>query len=158
MQDKDENILTSSDKLNGFLRKINLWISHVEKKQLQMFPFTADVDPDGEVTSDLIINHLIILKEKMKKYFPSLPINEYDWMRNPFAVTSDVHLGLVEQEQLLELQSDRSLKLKFNELKLFQFWSFIKTEYSIITEIAINILLLFSTTYPVLGKLLILGN
>ncbi|XP_025412220.1 zinc finger BED domain-containing protein 5-like [Sipha flava] len=62
---KDENILTSYDKLNGFLRKINLWISHVEKKQLQMFPLTANVDPDGEVTSDLIINHLIILKEKI---------------------------------------------------------------------------------------------
>jgi len=29
-----------------------------------MFPFTADVNPDGEVTSDLIINHFIILKEK----------------------------------------------------------------------------------------------
>jgi len=43
-----------------------------------MFPLTADVDPSGEVTSDLIINHLIILKEKMKKYFPSLPINVYD--------------------------------------------------------------------------------
>ncbi|XP_025413497.1 protein FAM200A-like [Sipha flava] len=85
----------------------------------------------------------------MTKYFPSLVINEYDWVRNPFAVTSDVisHLELVEQEQLLELQSDRSLKLKFNELKLFQFWSFIKTEYPIITEIAINILLPFSTTY-----------
>lgn len=30
-----------------------------------MVPSTADVDPDGEVTSDLIINHLIILKEKI---------------------------------------------------------------------------------------------
>jgi len=29
-----------------------------------MFPITADVGPDGEITSDLIINHLIILKEK----------------------------------------------------------------------------------------------
>jgi len=27
-------------------------------------------------STDLIINHLIILKEKMKKYFPSLPIND----------------------------------------------------------------------------------
>jgi hypothetical protein len=50
-----------------------------------------------------------------------LPINEYDWARILFAVTSDeiLHLGLVEKEQLLELQSDRSLELKFNELKLF---------------------------------------
>ena len=59
----------------------------------------------------------------MKKYFQFSPINEYDWVRNSFTVTSDVisHLRLVEQEQLIELQSDHSLKLKFNELKLFQF-------------------------------------
>jgi len=77
-----------------------------------------------------------------------LSVSEYDWVHNPFAVTSGAisHLGLVEQEQLLELQSDRSLKLKLNELKLFQFWSFINTEYSIITEMAINTLLPFFTT------------
>jgi hypothetical protein len=40
------------------------------KKQLQMFLLTADFDPDGEVTSDLIINHLIILKEKNEKIIP----------------------------------------------------------------------------------------
>jgi len=78
-----------------------------------------------------------------------LSINEYDWVCNPFVVISDaiLHLGLVEHKQLLEHQSDCSLKLKFNELKLFQFWSFIKTKYPIITEIAINMLLPFSTTY-----------
>lgn len=32
MQGKDENILTSSNKLNGFLRKINFLISHVERR------------------------------------------------------------------------------------------------------------------------------
>ena len=84
----------------------------------------------------------------MAKYYLLIEYIIY-WVRNLFAVTSDVisHLGLVEQEQLLKLQSDRSLKLKFNGLKLFQFWNFIKTEYPIITDIAINILLPFSTTY-----------
>jgi len=48
----------------------------------------------------------------MKTYIPCLPVDEYDWARNPFAVTSDAisRLGLVEQEQLLELRSDRRLK------------------------------------------------
>lgn len=77
-----------------------------------------------------------------------MPVNEYDWVLNPLAVTSDAitHLGLVEQEQLLELQPDGSLKLKFNELELFQFRNFINTEYSIITEITKNTLLPFFTT------------
>lgn len=34
------------------------------------------------------------------KHLPSLHVNEYDWMRNPFGVTSDVtsNLELVEQK------------------------------------------------------------
>jgi hypothetical protein len=54
MQRKEENVLTSSDELNGFLRKLKLWKSQVEKKQLQMFPLTSEADPHGEVTSGLI--------------------------------------------------------------------------------------------------------
>lgn len=65
------------------------------------------VGPDEEVTFDLITSHNF--KRKMKKYFPSLPINKYDWVHNPFSVISDIisHLGLFEQEQLLKLQSNR---------------------------------------------------
>lgn len=66
-------------------------------------------------------------------------------VRIPFAVTSDAHLRL--QEEVLQLQFDYSLKLKFNELKLFQYWSFIKTEYLIIKKKTINTLLQLSTTY-----------
>jgi hypothetical protein len=54
MQGKEENVLTSRDKLNGFLRKLKIRKSQVEKKQLQMFPLTSEADPHGEVTSGLI--------------------------------------------------------------------------------------------------------
>jgi len=79
-----------------------------------MFPFITDVDPDGKITSDLNTDNIKILKEKMKTFFPSLLVDIYDFVRNPFAVTSNVtfHQYFTEQEQLLELQSDRSLKLK----------------------------------------------
>jgi hypothetical protein len=78
MQGKEENVPTSSDELNGFLRKIKIRKSQVEKQQLQMFPLTSEADPHGEVTSGLILNHLLALEDKMKQYFSSLAVDEYD--------------------------------------------------------------------------------
>jgi len=48
------------------------------------------------------------------KCFPSLLVDKYDWLCNPFVVTSNAIFlqYLTEQEQLLELWSDCSLKLK----------------------------------------------
>lgn len=68
-----------------------------------MFPLISDFDSNGEVTSDLFINHLIVLKEKIKEYFPSA-CWWICWVRNPFTVISEAlsHQGLVEQEELLE--------------------------------------------------------
>lgn len=73
------------------------------------------MDPDEEVTSDLILNNLNIVHICLLTSIIGCPIF--------FAVSSDTisHLGLGEQEKHLEQQSDRSLKLKFKELALFQF-------------------------------------
>jgi hypothetical protein len=52
-----------------------------------MFLLTVDTDSDQNLTSHLIINHIIILKEKPKEYFPSFPVDEYDRVHNHFTVT-----------------------------------------------------------------------
>jgi hypothetical protein len=148
MQGKEENVLTSSDKLNGFLRKLKIWKSQVEKKQLQMFPLASKADPHREVTSGLILNHLLALEDKIKQYFYSLAVDKYDWARNPYAVSPDptAHLPM-EKQELPELQSDRTLQLKYGELSLLRFWILSKGEYTAIAEEAASTLLPFSTTY-----------
>lgn len=149
MQGREENLLTSSDKLNGFLRKLKIWKLQVEKKHFEMFPLASDADPDGEVTSDLISNHLSVLEGNMKQYFPSLTVNEFDWVRNPYAVSPDstTHLPLEKAEQLAELQEDRTLQLKYGELSLVKFWLLVEREYPAIAKDAVSTLLPFSTTY-----------
>jgi hypothetical protein len=94
MQGKEQNLFTSSDKLYGFFIKIKIWKAKVKNSDLEMFPLTADTDP--EITSCLILKHLLVLEDKLQQYFPSLNVNEYDWVRNPFAViTADTkHLSL----------------------------------------------------------------
>jgi hypothetical protein len=70
MQGKEENVLTSSHKLNGFLRKLRIWKLQVEKKNLQVFPLTCKIDSHGHMTSELISNHFLVLEDKMDNIFP----------------------------------------------------------------------------------------
>jgi hypothetical protein len=58
MQRKEQNLFASSDTLHGFLRKIKIWKAKVENSDLEMFPLTADAEP--EITSCLILEHLIL--------------------------------------------------------------------------------------------------
>jgi hypothetical protein len=52
-----------------------------------------------------------------------------------------------KQEQLPELQSDRTLQLKCGELSLLKFWILAKGENPATAEEALSTLLPFSTTY-----------
>ncbi|KAF0749124.1 SCAN domain-containing protein 3-like [Aphis craccivora] len=149
MQGKEENILTSSDKLKGFLKKLQVWKRHVENKSLKMFPLTYDIEPQGDITTQLVLNHLTDLEDSMAQYFPHISVEKYDWVRNPYATSSEstADLSLEKEEQLAEIQEDRTLRLKYNESPLIRFWMYAKTEYPVIAAEAINILLHFSTTY-----------
>jgi hypothetical protein len=126
MQGKDQNLFTSSDNLHGFLRKTEIWKAKVENSDPEMFPLTADTDP--EITFCLILENLSVLEDKLQQYFPSLNVNEYDWVRNRFAVTTadTKHLSLKEAEELAELQADRTIQLKFRETTLLKFWNLAK--------------------------------
>jgi hypothetical protein len=68
---------------------------------------------------------------------------------HPFAViTEDTkHLPLQDAEELTDLQADRTMKLKFREKTLLQFWMLVKREFPALSEHPISVLLPFSTTY-----------
>lgn len=70
-------------------------------------------------------------------------------MRNPFTEfsTSTKNLLSLQEEELIELQCDRTLKMKFNEVLLDKFWISVKREYPVISVKALNVLLQFSTSY-----------
>jgi hypothetical protein len=69
----------------------------------------------------------------------------HDWARNPHSKSSaqPENLILREEEELCELQSDHTLKMRFTD----KFWICIKEEYPAIHRKAVNILLQFSTSY-----------
>ncbi len=151
MQDPGENILTSSDKTAGLKRKLNIWKSHVTKKNLDMFPLLWGVVNKEECRqiSRLILSHLEELRKKIECYFPCISTQGYDWIRNPFceATTQPENFTLREEEELCELQSDRTLKMAFRDLSLDKFWVSVKDKYPGIHRKALNILLQFSSSY-----------
>jgi hypothetical protein len=87
-----------------------------------MFPPTSKVNPHGDVTSELILNHLLFLEDKIVQYFASITVAEYDWVRNPYTVSPEPITNLpLEKEELAELQLDHTLQLKYGELSLLNF-------------------------------------
>ncbi|XP_043926792.1 zinc finger BED domain-containing protein 5-like [Protopterus annectens] len=149
MQGVDANILSITDKLEAFKRKIDLWQQEVETAtSIHMFPNAARADPGGVVLHDLILEHLALLKQQLQHYFPSLDTSDKDWVRNPFHQHKNLTgLSLTEKEQLIDVKTDRSLQLKFNSVNLAQFLLEVEAEHPDIGEKAIEVLLPFCTTY-----------
>ncbi len=147
MQGRNENILTSTDKIKGLQQKIGIWKKRVATKSLEMFPLVAKTN--HETILPLISSHLEALQNRLNHYFPSLDIEKYDWIRNPFVETSadDNQFSLEEEEQLAEITNDRTLKLSFKEKNLNCFWIEMCHNYPKIGLKAIKVLLQFSTSY-----------
>ncbi len=96
-----------------------------------MFPLLLQIQTECENFIPLTTSHLESLSEKLDKYFPSLSSNTYDCVRNPFtefSLSTENLLSLQKEEELSELQCDRTLKIKFNEVSLDKFWISAKQE------------------------------
>ena len=80
MQGRNKNLLTSTDKINGFRSKVQLWQQHVKNKNLEMFSLSQKCEGNVNIASlsETIQNHLNILEEKLSFYFPSTALDCYD--------------------------------------------------------------------------------
>lgn len=97
----------------------------------------------------VIKTHLSKLKNKLLKYFPpshDIRLNNM-WILNPFLPCEKHELSLLNESQLLELSSDKSLEQSFNTKNLIQFWISLSNEYPNLYEEALKKLVPFATTY-----------
>jgi hypothetical protein len=89
LQGPRENFVTSSDKILGFKRKLNLCKNNVVKGNLEMFSQLLRLESEGgyKQVSSLIENHLAELQNIIKRYVPSVSTEVYDWVRNPYSAS-----------------------------------------------------------------------
>ena len=146
MQGREENILTSSDKLLAFKKKVAIWKNRAKDGNFEMFPLVRE--SCIKKMSPIVFQHLTTLEEQFNFYFPSLKTDEYDWVRNPFMESSsNTGLLLCEEEELACISSDRGLKIKHGEVPIDTFWIAVKEEYPSLAKKALTILMQFSTSY-----------
>ncbi|KAK2720020.1 hypothetical protein QYM36_004059 [Artemia franciscana] len=116
--------LSLNSKMCAFIKKLEFWLKKVQRNSL---------------------------RDELVSYFPSIMNQDrtQDWIQNPFVedVTSSSGLSDNLTENLIELASDRTLELKFQNVTVSQFWLEVKGEYKELSEIAMSALLPFGSTY-----------
>jgi len=144
MQGRNENLLTSTDKINAFQKKLTIWRKHASAGDMEMFPNV--VQRNYQEIVPLILNHLDALLNKLNKYFPSISVDLYDWVRIPFmeVESGPGQFTLKEEEELASVANDRTLRLKYGELNLDAFWMLVENEYPSIVHKALRVLVQFS--------------
>ena len=138
--------------MNAFVRKISLWTQKIRQENIfDMFPCLCKCKADNlnlDQVKNVIIAHLNGLQERFQHYFAEIDVTKYDWIRNPFlADPSTSGLYTQEEEQLIDLSSDQSLKMVFHTTPVPTFWISINGEYPLLSEKAMKVLLPFSTSY-----------
>ena len=101
MQGRNENPLTSSDKINGFRSIVQIWQQDVKNKNLEMFPLSQKCEGNVNIASlsETIQKHLNILEEKLSFCFPSSAFDCYDWVREPYTSEAKVDTILILQSE-----------------------------------------------------------
>ncbi|GFQ88510.1 putative transposase [Trichonephila clavata] len=101
----------------------------------------------SDISNDQFQQLLMRLKDS-SKYFPN-DIDTQQWICNPFSIEMEEinFLNFKAEEELAELTSDTTLRLRFSQVPVHEFWIEIKSEYPLLSEMAMNKLLPFCTTY-----------
>ncbi|MBN3307259.1 ZBED5 protein, partial [Amia calva] len=140
------------DKINAMLKKMELFKIKVKAggfsfPALQSFLSGNDLTLDDGVRD--IVAHLVSLRQQFHEYFP-VTAETNNWMRNPFIIetsemSKDVTVG--EQESLIQLSCDETLKSAFRSHSSLDFWIQQHSEYPALSDNAVRVLLPFATTY-----------
>ena len=153
LQGRFHTVIDFMDKLRTFNMKLNLWEKKVKDGNLSMF---ENLDEALNKTKTKIIGnlevaqhvqaHLASLQKELQSYFPELSEIESKLIRNPFVVNVQSLPDSI-QEEFLDLVNDSFAKDAFETLTLTKFWTKMSVTYPAVSDIALNSLLMFPSTY-----------
>ncbi len=102
----------------------------------------------GPLLKTEVTQHMISLESKLNMYFPEFEEEEGKLVRNPFSGILDITTIPREvQDEFLDLKHKAAAKYLYEEKSLNVFWCSMHQSYPKVSEIALRLLLPFSTTY-----------
>ena len=91
--------------------------------------------------------HLSQLITWFEKYFQNDNIDKFALIQDPFNANAPSEFTAAEEENLIELSCENTLKTKFSSMELTEFWISVKDEYSFLSGKAQRMSILFATSY-----------
>ena len=98
---------------------------------LQQFLTSNGVDFSRGMKS-IFEEHLSQLITWFEKYFQNDNIDKFAWIQDPFNASAPSEFTAAEEENLIELSCDNTLKTKFSSMELTEFWISVKDEYPLL--------------------------
>jgi len=155
MQGKHTNLITLSDKVSAFKKKLILWKTRLSQGTFDMFDqlheFTEKQENDDinkPQLANLICEHIQSLLDQFNFYFGDLNVKNFSWVSNPFLTDIDsLNLLTSEINQFIELTSDTTLKMLYPRVSLIKFWTQASHEYPELSQKALKTILPFATSY-----------
>ena len=96
--------------------------------------------------AQLVQANLAFLRKELQSYFRELSETESKLIRNPFVVNVQSLPDSI-QEEFLELVNGSFAKDAFETLTLTKFWTKMSVTYPVVSDIVLNSLLMFPSTY-----------
>lgn len=159
LQGPDTTILYAQDRVNAFVRKLTLWNSKIKNEDFENFQLTqefkeyvssiGDTSIDTSSLSLIISSHLEALIKQLNDYIHVKDTIGSMWITQPFSEKAvqkaELNAGLLDE--LIDVSSDQSTKLTFDDVCPDNFWLSIKKEHPELTKAALKMLTPFSTSY-----------
>ena len=150
LQGRFHTAIDFMDKLRSFIMKVDLWENKVKDGNLSMFE-NLDETLKNKFTKNLYVTqlvqvHIVSLRMELQSYFPELNKVESKLIRNPFIVNVQFLPERI-QEEFLELVNDSIAKDAFETLTLTKFWTKMSVTYPVVSDVVLNSLLIFPSTY-----------
>ncbi|KAG7156439.1 Zinc finger BED domain-containing protein 5-like 8, partial [Homarus americanus] len=154
LQGKERNVFHHIDCIRAFLDKLQNWQRKVSAGNFAMFENISivldEIEEDHLLDPSLknfIIQHLKSLESELKRYFPKFE-KERKLVRNPFSGTLDIAVIPDDgQHEFLDLRNESAVRDLYEEKYLTVFWCSMYQSYPKVSEIALRVILSFSTTY-----------
>lgn len=154
LQGKNANRMDHYDSIRAFIAKLGLWVRRVQRGNAASFHNLdaalekKQINLEGELKAE-VEEHLKLLKQEFERYFPDLEnseLPEWKMTRNPFLVDEDI-LDDDLQEEFLEMKYNSTAKDDFENMPLDNFWAKYVRVYTKVGNVALRVLLPFSSTY-----------